>query len=650
MSKKRLKKSDNVLQGASLLTEHDVYLFKEGAHFDIHKKLGAHLTTLGKVKGTHFALWAPNAEKVAVIGDFNGWNDKTHLLTSRPDGSGIWEGFIPDLGKGTLYKYSVYSKYMGYHAEKADPIAFAGEVRPSTASTIWPIDDYDWKDEKWMENDRSFKNALDAPISVYEVHLGSWMRVQEEQNRWLSYRELAPKLADYLCGMGYTHVEFLPVMEHPLDSSWGYQVLGHFAPTSRFGPPEDFMFLVDTLHQNGIGVILDWVPAHFPKDDFGLAYFDGTHLYEHADSRLGEHQDWGTLIFNYGRNEVKNFLLSSALFWLEYYHIDGLRVDAVASMIYLDYSRKEGEWIPNKYGGRENIEAIDFLRRFNEMVYERHPDVITMAEESTDWPMVSRPTYVGGLGFGLKWNMGWMHDVLQYIVHEPIYRSYHHNNLTFGLLYAFTENFILPFSHDEVVHGKASMLSKMPGDNWQRFANLRLLYGFMYGHPGKKLMFMGGEFGQWREWNHNSSLDWHLLEFQPHQGLQNWVKDLNLLYRQEPALYEIDFEHTGFEWIDCNDNSSSVLSFIRHGKNAKEMLLIVCNFTPVPRLAYRIGVPEGGFWREVLNSDSTLYGGSGQGNMGGVFAMQEKCHGRNDCLSLTVPPLAVVIFKKEKAS
>ncbi|MBI5141736.1 MAG: 1,4-alpha-glucan branching protein GlgB [Nitrospirae bacterium] len=635
-----------MVHGPSLLTEHDTYLLKEGSHFDLHKKLGAHLLTVDGREGVLFAVWAPNAEYVSVIGDFNGWDGSTHPLAVRLDETGIWEGFLPGVGKGCIYKFMVHSRYNGFRAEKSDPMAFAAELRPNSASVVFPLDGYEWRDAEWM-NGRAERNALSAPISIYEVHLGSWMRVPEEGNRWLTYRELAGKLAAYVQEMGFTHVELLPVMEHPLDASWGYQVINYFAPTSRFGSPHDFMYLVDELHRHGIGVILDWVPAHFPKDGHGLGYFDGTHLYEHADPRMGEHMDWGTLIFNFGRNEVRNFLLSNALFWLEQYHLDGLRVDAVASVIYLDYSRNEGEWIPNKYGGRENLDALDFLRRFNQMVYERHPDVITTAEESTAWPMVSRPTYVGGLGFGLKWNMGWMHDILEYMTLDPIYRSWHHNNLTFGLLYAFHENFILPFSHDEVVHGKAAMLSKMPGDDWQKLANLRLLYGFMFGHPGKKLMFMGGEFGQWAEWNHEQSLEWHLLQFAPHQGLRNWVRDLNAVYKAEPAIHEIDFDHTGFEWVDCNDHAGSVLAFLRFPKDRRHPVLVVCNFTPVPRETYLVGVPESGFWREMLNSDSEYYGGSGMGNGGGVQAEEGEAHGKPHRLRLVLPPLAALIFRRE---
>lgn len=625
----------------SLLSDDDLYLFNEGSHYRVYEKLGAHLLTVNGVEGTYFAVWAPNARQVSVIGDFNGWDSLSHLL--RPRGqSGIWEGFVPGVRRGTRYKYYIVSRYHDYRVAKADPLAFFCEVPPKTASIVWDLD-YQWGDGRWMER-RGARNALDAPMSIYELHLGSWRRVAAEGNRHLGYRELAPLLADYLAGVGFTHVEFLPVMEHPFYGSWGYEVTGYFAPTSRYGTPQDFMYLVDYLHQRDIGVIVDWVPSHFPNDEHGLGYFDGTHLYEHADPRKGIHPEWNSFVFNYGRNEVRSFLLSSALFWLEKYHIDGLRIDAVASMLYLDYGRREGEWIPNEYGGRENLEAISFLRRLNEVVYREKPDVQTIAEESTAWPMVSRPTYVGGLGFGLKWDMGWMHDTLEYMAKDPVYRKYHHNNLTFRLLYAFFENFVLPLSHDEVVHGKGSLLGKMPGDDWQKFANLRLLLGYMYGQPGKKLLFMGGEFGQWREWAHDESLEWHLLQYPPHSGLQRWVSDLNRVYRSEPALYQLDFDPAGFEWVDCNDVVHSVVSFLRKGRG-EDVILIVCNFTPVPRFNYRIGVPYPGFWREVLNSDAREYGGSGLGNLGGVEATLIPWHGRPYSLDITLPPLGVLFFK-----
>ncbi len=626
----------------SLLTADDIYLFNEGSHYRIYDKLGAHLTTVGGERGTTFGVWAPNAHKVSVIGDFNGWDTASHKLYPRGD-SGIWEGFIPGLAKGTLYKFHIVSNHQGYTAAKADPFGVYHEVPPRTASVVWDLD-YQWADGEWM-NQRSRSNALDAPMSVYEVHFGSWMRVPEEDNRPLSYREMAPRLAEYVKGLNFTHVEFLPLMEHPFYGSWGYQTTGYFAPTSRYGTPQDFMYLVDYLHQRGIGVILDWVPSHFPSDEHGLAYFDGTHLFEHADWRKGFHPDWNTYIFNYGRNEVRSFLMASAMFWLQNYHIDGLRVDAVASMLYLDYSRRAGEWIPNQFGGRENLEAIDFLRRFNLEAYKEHPDIQTSAEESTAWPMVSRPTYVGGLGFGLKWDMGWMHDTLAYFAHDPIHRKYHHGELTFRSLYSFTENFILPLSHDEVVHGKGSLIGKMPGDEWQKFANLRLLYGYMFGQSGKKLLFMGGEFGQVREWTHESSLEWHVLQYPVHSGLQFWVSQLNRVHREEPALHELDIDPAGFEWVDCNDHFGSTLAMLRKGRSEGERVLVICNFTPVPRVDYKVGVPSGGYWRELLNSDGKEYGGSGVGNSGGVEAKAEPVHGRPFSLTLTLPPLGALFLK-----
>jgi 1,4-alpha-glucan branching enzyme len=626
------------------LTDFDVYLWSEGSHYRAYEKMGAHLSERDGVAGTQFAVWAPNARAVSVVGEFNGWRPGANPMRSVGT-SGIWETFLPGIGAGTLYKYHLVSQYHDYRVAKADPYAFYAEPRPGTASRVWDLSGYTWEDDDWMAR-RGKANALDAPMAIYEMHLGSWMRKPEEGNRWLTYRELALKLADYIHHLGFTHVEFLPVSEHPFDASWGYQTTGYYAPTSRFGTPQDFMYLVDTLHQRGIGVILDWVPAHFPKDEHGLAYFDGTHLYEHSDPRLGEHRDWGTYIFNFGRREVSNFLISNALFWLDKYHIDGLRVDAVASMLYLDYSRKEGEWMPNRYGGRENIDAIDFLRRFNERVYGEYPDVITVAEESTAWPMVSRPTYLGGLGFGYKWDMGWMHDTLTYMALDPVHRKYHHDKLTFRMLYAFTENYLLPLSHDEVVYGKRSLLSKMPGDDWQKFANLRALFGYMLAQPGKKLLFMGGEIGQWDEWNHDASVDWHLLQYPPHQGLQRWVRDLNTFYRGQPALYQLDSDPAGFQWVDCNDWDQSVMSLLRKGRSPGDALLFVCNFTPVPRHNYRVGVPEGGHWTEVLNSDAPLYGGSGQGNLGGVEAAPVPWHGRSYLLNVTVPPLGMVVFKR----
>ena len=626
----------------SLLSNDDVFLFNEGSHHRLYEKLGAHPLRVADVEGTYFAVWAPNAKQVSVIGGFNSWDKSSHLLRQKGQ-SGIWEGFIPGVGKGTTYKYYVVSHHRGYSVEKADPLAYYSETPPKTASIVWDLN-YVWRDQSWMEK-RHTHNALDAPISIYEVHLGSWRRVSEEGNRYLSYRELAPELAEYLNRLGFTHIEFLPVMEHPFYGSWGYQSTGYFAPTSRYGTPEDFMYLVDYLHQHDIGVILDWVPSHFPNDEHSLGYFDGTHLYEHEDPRQRIHPHWNSLVFSCGRHEVRSFLSSSALFWLDKYHVDGLRVDAVASLLYLDYGRKEGDWIPNQYGGRENLEAIAFLRRLNEAIYQEKPDVQTIAEESTAWPMVSRPTYVGGLGFGLKWDMGWMHDTLEYMTKDPVYRKYHHNNLTFRLIYAFFENFILPLSHDEVVHGKGSLLGKMPGDEWQKFANLRLLLGYMYAQPGKKLLFMGGEFGQWREWGHDESLEWHLLQYAPHSGLQKWVSDLNHVYRSQPALHELDFDQAGFEWIDCNDVEHSVVSLIRKGRSRNDIIAVVCNFTPVTHSNYRIGVPQPGFWTELLNSDAKEYGGSNQGNLGGVKAVLIPFHGHPYSLTITLPPLAAVFLK-----
>jgi 1,4-alpha-glucan branching enzyme len=624
----------------SLLSPFDLHLFNEGTHSHLFDKLGAHLST--EPEGTSFAVWAPNADAVSVIGDFNGWDKTANGLFPREQ-SGIWEGFIPGVKHGSLYKYHVHSRVTRAGADKADPYAAYSEQPPRQASIVWDLG-YQWGDETWMSN-RHMSNGRSAPWSVYEIHLGSWMRVPEEENRWLTYRELAPRLADYVSRTGFTHVEFMPVMEHPFYGSWGYQVTGFFAPTSRFGTPQDFMFLVDYLHQNGIGVILDWVPSHFPSDEFGLQNFDGTHLYEHADPRLGVHPDWGSSIFNYGRNEVRGFLLSSALCWLDRYHADGLRVDAVASMLYLDYSRKAGEWIPNKFGGNENLEAVDFLRRFNIEVYKEQPAVQTIAEESTSFPLVSRPTYLGGLGFGMKWDMGWMHDMLSYMSQEPIHRKFHHNNLTFRMLYAFGENFMLPLSHDEVVHGKGSLLAKMPGDDWQKFANLRLLYGYMYAQPGKKLLFMGDEFGQWHEWDHEHSLDWHLLDQPMHGGMRLWVGDLNRILRDEKALHELDFDPAGFSWIDVTDADQSVVSLIRRGRSPQDILVGVFNFTPVPRHNYQIGIPLPGRWLELLNSDAPLYGGSGQGNLGGIEAVPISMHGHRHSLTLTLPPLAVLFLK-----
>ncbi|MBI3329465.1 MAG: 1,4-alpha-glucan branching protein GlgB [Nitrospinae bacterium] len=637
-----MRRRPRMFADVTLLTEDDLYLFNEGSHFRLYEKLGAHPLDVRGTAGTYFAVWAPNAQQVSVLGNFNHWDKASHPL--RPRGqSGIWEGFVPGVGVGALYKYHLRSRYNGYEVEKTDPYAVYTEVLPKTASIVWDLA-YMWGDREWRAKRRR-RNALDAPLAIYEVHLGSWRRVPEEGHRFLTYRELAPRLAEYVASMGFSHVEFLPVMEHPFYGSWGYQTTGYFAPTSRYGTPQDFMYLIDYLHQHDIGVILDWVPSHFPTDAHALGFFDGTHLYEHADPRQGLHPDWDSFIFNYGRNEVRSFLLSSAFFWLDTYAVDGLRVDAVASMLYLDYSRKEGAWIPNTYGGRESLDAIAFLRHFNAAVFQHYPATQTIAEESTAWPMVSRPTYLGGLGFGMKWDMGWMHDVLTYMAHDPIHRTYHHHNLTFRMLYAFWENFILPLSHDEVVHGKGSLLGRMPGDDWQKFANLRLLLGYMYGQPGKKLLFMGGEFGQWREWAHDESLDWDLLQYPSHVGLQTWVKDLNRVYREEPPLHELDFNWAGFEWIDCNDTAASLISFIRKGQSTDDILLVVCNFTPVPRLNYRVGAPRGGFWSEILNSDAQEYGGSGCGNLGGVAAAPVPFHGRPYSLTLTLPPLTAVFFK-----
>jgi 1,4-alpha-glucan branching enzyme len=630
---------------ASLLTDWDIHLFNEGTHHKLWEKLGSHIVPGGVI----FGVWAPNAERVSVVGDFNDWNKESHPLRAR-EGSGIWEGFIPDLGRGTTYKYHIVSRANGYRVDKADPMAVHHEIPPATASKVWDLD-YTWSDEEWMRTRRE-RNAYGAPMSIYEVHLGSWRRVlaDDGSQRSMSYREIAQPLADYVKRMNFTHIELMPVMEHPFYGSWGYQGTGYFAPTSRYGTPQDFKYLVDVLHQNGIGVIIDWVPSHFPSDEHGLGYFDGTHLYEHADPRKGFQPDWQSLVFNYGRNEVRAFLLSSALYWLDEYHADGLRVDAVASMLYLDYSRKDGEWIPNEFGGRENIEAIAFLRRLNEDVYKVHPDVQVIAEESTAWPMVSRPTYVGGLGFGMKWDMGWMHDTLRYFAREPIYRRFHQNDVTFRMMYAFTENFVLPLSHDEVVHGKGSLYGKMPGDDWRKAANLRLLFAHMYANPGKKLLFMGGELGQIREWNHDASLDWELLENPRHAGINRWMQDLNQAYRDVPAMHELDMSPEGFEWIDCCDTENSVASLLRRSKTRPdEIVVAVMNFTPTPLHNYQIGVPRGGHWKEMLNSDADVYGGSGQGNMGGLEAVPIRLHGRKWSVTMTLPPLGAVFLISDGA-
>jgi 1,4-alpha-glucan branching enzyme len=627
-----------------VISEFDRHLFNEGSHQEIYEKLGAHLTEIDGIKGVHFAVWAPNAKAASVFGDFNGWDSRRHQMRVLGS-SGIWEIFIPGLSEGDVYKFAIKDQNNTI-LEKADPYAHFAELRPKTGSIVWNINKYKWKDKKWMKK-RAESQNLAKPMSIYEVHLGSWMRVLEENNRFLTYQELATKLSEYVIQMGYTHIQLMPVSEHPFDGSWGYQITGYFAPSSRFGTPEDFMHFVDVMHQNNIGVLMDWVPGHFPKDVHGLANFDGTSLYEHYDPRKGEHMDWGTKIFNYGRNEVRNFLISNALFWLGQYHIDGLRVDAVASMLYLDYSRKEGEWLPNQYGGRENLEAIDFMQKMNQIVYSKYPGITTIAEESTAFGGVSRPTYVGGLGFEFKWNMGWMHDTLVYFQKEPIHRKYHQGTITFSMIYAFSENFILVFSHDEVVHGKGSMINKMPGDNWQKFANLRLLYTYMWAHPGKKLLFMGQDFGQWDEWSENKSLDWHLCQYEPHAKLSKLVKGLNEIYKNEPALYEVDFEPYGFEWVDFYDSDNSVLSFMRKAKNG-DFIVAAFNFTPVPRSDYRLGVNQLGFYQEILNSDSSEYGGGNIGNTGGVEAEEINWQGKPYSINITLPPLAGLIFKPLK--
>ncbi len=624
-----------------LLSDYDLHLLSEGTHWQSYQRLGAHQRTIDGVEGVNFALWAPNANGVSVIGDFNDWDGRRHPMRKHIP-SGFWELFVPDIGEGANYKFQV--RHGGKTVEKSDPFGFAAELPPRTASKVARLDQYQWNDGTWMSQ-REKTQGLDRPMSFYEVHLGSWRRGGDDGTQWLGYRELAHQLVDYCQEMGYTHLELMPINEHPFSGSWGYQPVGYFAPTSRHGSPEDFMYFIDHCHNNGIGVLIDWVPGHFPRDDHGLRQFDGTSLYEHEDPRQGEHRDWGTLIFNYGRHEVCNFLISNALFWLDKYHIDGLRVDAVASMLYRDYSREEGDWVPNKYGGRENLEAVDFLKRFNEEVHLQYPGVLTVAEESTSWTGVSRPTYVGGLGFSLKWNMGWMNDTLSYMKHEPIHRQYHHDELTFSLIYAFTENFVLALSHDEVVHGKGSLLDQIPGDLWQKFANLRLLYGYMWTHPGKKLLFMGDDFGQWNEWNHDGSLQWDLMQWESHQGLKKMVADLNRLYQREPALHEVDFDSQGFEWVDCHNHKDSVLSYIRRGKDPNDFLLISCNFTPEPRTEYRVGVPQMGWYEEIFNSDSTYYGGSNLGNGAGIAAETIPWHDRPQSLEITLPPLATVILK-----
>jgi 1,4-alpha-glucan branching enzyme len=624
------------------ITEQDVYLFRAGRHSRLYEVLGAQPVADGEVQGTRFAVWAPNARAVSVIGGFNGWRADAHVLHRRDDGSGIWEGFLPGVGHGEPYKYHVDSG-RGFTADRGDPFARYWEVPPNTASRVWRLD-YAWGDAAWVDA-RARHNAPSAPMAVYELHLGSWRRMVEAHGeRYLGYREAADRLADYVADLGFTHVELMPVMEHPFYGSWGYQIVGYFAPTARYGAPEDFMYLVDRLHQRGIGVILDWVPSHFPDDAHGLSYYDGTYLFEHGDRRRGYHPEWNSYIFDYGRPEVRSFLLSSAAFWLDRYHADGLRVDAVASMLYLDYGRRDGEWLPNEHGGNENLDAIGFLREFNTEVQRGFPDTRCIAEESTAWPKVSQPVADGGLGFDMKWNMGWMHDTLQYLGREPVHRSYHQQQLTFSIWYAFAERFMLPLSHDEVVYGKGSLYGRMPGDDWQKRANLRLLLGFMYAHPGKKLLFMGGEFGQHNEWQHDHSLDWHLLEQDGPRGVQQWVRDLNRLYRAAPSLHERDFEPEGFEWMDYHDAGQSVIAFVRHGREPGDMLLAVCNFTPVPRHNYRVGVPRGGRWEEVLNSDAWIYGGSGQGNLGGIEADPVAVRDQFHSLVLTLPPLAIVFL------
>jgi 1,4-alpha-glucan branching enzyme len=650
------KQTPTIEQGIpSVFSDFDLYLFGQGKDYYIYEKMGAHPRVVDGVAGVNFAVWAPNARAVSVIGDFNGWNHEANPMYRRHDDLGVWECFIPGVRVGDVYKYAVYSRYNNYSSERSDPYGFATELRPLNASIVADIHQHQWQDDEWMQQ-RAQHQQLSSPISIYEVHLGSWRHIPErhqegavEEDRFMTYRELAHALAPYVKETGFTHVELLPVMEHPFDGSWGYQVTGYYAPTSRFGTPEDFQYFVDYMHQQGIGVFLDWVPGHFPKDGHALNYFDGTHLYEYADPRKGEHKQWGTLVFDYGRSEVRNFLLANAIYWLKEYHADGLRVDAVASMLYLDYLRPAGEWVPNEHGGRENLEAIGFLRQLNEAVYAEQPGTVTMAEESTAWPLVSRPTYVGGLGFSMKWNMGWMHDMLEYMHLDAIYRRFHHNNITFSLMYAFSENFILPLSHDEVVHMKGSMINKMPGDLWQRFANLRAFYGYMWGHPGKKLLFMGNEFGQWREWNFAESLDWHLLEppSDPHHAqLRDLVRDLNLLYQGEPALSELDIDPAGFSWIDIHDTDNSVVSFMRCSEKEEDTVIFICNFTPVVRHGYRVGVPYAGEYYELINSDAARYGGSGLENNqpmpSGPIYWQSCPHS----ILLTLPPLSTVILKR----
>ncbi len=643
--KKAVTKANDNSESYSRFTDFDIHLFRTGKHFKLYEKMGSHPTTFNGKKGTYFAVWAPNARAVSVIGNFNYWKGGNHKLNPRWDNSGIWEGFFEDIHKGEVYKYAIHSN-TGDYLEKADPFAIYAEIPPNTASIVWETQ-YAWKDKKWLDA-RKASVGKQKPYSVYELHLGSWRRKHEDGNRSLSYVELATELVDYVKDLGFTHVEFLPVMEHPFFGSWGYQITGYFAPSSRFGSPDEFMFLVDRFHQSGIGVILDWVPSHFPGDEHGLFKFDGTYLYEHEDPRKGFHPDWKSYIFNYGRTEVRSILISNALYWLDQYHIDGLRVDAVASMLYLDYSREDGEWIPNEYGGNENIESIVFLKEFNEVAYSQYPDIITIAEESTAWPGVSKPTYLGGLGFGQKWMMGWMHDTLKYFKNDPIYRQYHQNEITFSIMYAFTENFMLPLSHDEVVHGKGSLFGRMPGDDWRRFANLRLMFSYMYTHPGTKLLFMGAEFGQRSEWNHDQSLDWHSLTQDGHKGIYALLKDLNTLYKNEPALYHYSFDARGFEWVDYSDHLNSVIIYQRKSENPKDLLIVICSFTPEVRSHYRVGVPARGKWKELFTSDDLNYGGSGVMNPGLLSTTPIKYHGRDYSIALTLPPLGISILKLEK--
>lgn len=628
---------------APQLTQDDIYFFKEGSHFNLHNKLGAHFIKDGDISSAIFSLWAPNARYISVIGDFNSWDKGSNPMSLRNDGSGIWECEIKNVKKGDSYKYFIESQFNGHKEEKVDPFAFYSEIPPKSASKLWKLD-YEWSDQNWMDS-RHTKNKTNSPISVYELHMGSWKRSPDNPEQYLGYREIADLLVPYLRDSGFTHVELLPITEHPFDGSWGYQVIGYFAPTSRFGTPQDFMYFIDKLHQNGIGIILDWVPSHFAVDMHGLANFDGTNLYEHTDPRQGYHPHWGSSVFNLGRNEVKNFLISSALFWFEKYHIDGIRVDAVASMLYLDYGREEGEWIPNKYGGKENLDSIEFLQTLNYNVYANYPDVMMIAEESTAWPNITKPTYVGGLGFEFKWNMGWMHDTLKYFSYDPIFRKYHHDQITFSIWYAFSEQFMLSLSHDEVVHLKGSLINKMAGDYYQKFANLRLLYGYMFAHPGKKLIFMGGEFGQFGEWNHSRSLDWHLLDYPMHSKLLHFTSKLNYLYKNHPALYEKDYEQSGFAWIDINDKDNGVISFLRKGKKPEDTILVVCNLTPIMRDNYRVGVPFHCNWEEILNSDSFEFGGSNIGNFGGVHSDIIPMHDQGVSINLCMPPLGILWFK-----